>query len=165
MSAPDDDLVVALRRSAHGLVQRDLGDVEDVLTQIVTSAAQLVPGADACGLARADRGATHVGHATDEVVRELDRLQYDLQQGPGVATEAGPAPGSVVAARDLAGDDRNRWPRFAPRAVERGYRSVLAVPLMSENRILGVLTVWRHPVGLYPNEVVNLLQTLSLIHI
>jgi signal transduction histidine kinase len=42
-----------------------------------------------------------------------------------------------------------------------GYRSVLAVPLLSEQRILGVLTVWRQAVGQFPDEVVNLLQTFA----
>ncbi len=37
----------------------------------------------------------------------------------------------------------------APRA---GYRSVLAVPLLSEQRILGVLTVWRQAVGTLPGR-------------
>src|SRR5262249_60863729 len=42
-----------------------------------------------------------------------------------------------------------------------GYRSVLAVPLLSEQRTLGALTVWRQAVGLFPDEVVNLLQTFA----
>ena len=34
-------------------------------------------------------------------------------------------------------------------------------PLLSEQRILGVLTVWRQATGLFPDEVVNLLQTFA----
>ena len=42
-----------------------------------------------------------------------------------------------------------------------GYRSVLAVPLLREERILGALTVWRKEAGSFSAEVVNLLQTFA----
>jgi signal transduction histidine kinase len=48
---------------------------------------------------------------------------------------------------------RKRW--------ELGYRSVLAVPLLREGRILGALTVWRKEAGNFSPEVVNLLQTFA----
>ena len=35
------------------------------------------------------------------------------------------------------------------------------MPLLSEQRILGVLTVWRQAAGQFPDEVVNLLQTFA----
>jgi len=42
-----------------------------------------------------------------------------------------------------------------------GYRSVLAVPLLLEQRIMGGLTVWRRESGNFEPEVVNLLQTFA----
>jgi len=42
-----------------------------------------------------------------------------------------------------------------------GYRSVLAVPLLREERILGALTVWRKEAGNFSDEIVNLLQTFA----
>ena len=42
-----------------------------------------------------------------------------------------------------------------------GYRSVLAVPLLREDRILGASTVWRKETGSFPPEAVNLLQTFA----
>ena len=45
--------------------------------------------------------------------------------------------------------------------VRLGYRSVLAVPLLLEQRIVGALTVWRQETGAFAPEVVNLLQTLA----
>jgi signal transduction histidine kinase len=42
-----------------------------------------------------------------------------------------------------------------------GYRSLLAVPLLLEKRIMGVLTVFRREVGSFSPEVVNLLQTFA----
>jgi two-component system, NtrC family, sensor kinase len=42
-----------------------------------------------------------------------------------------------------------------------GYRSVLAVPLLREQRILGALTVWKKEAGNFSPEIVNLLQTFA----
>ncbi len=43
----------------------------------------------------------------------------------------------------------------------RGYRSLLAIPLLREQRIVGGLTVWRRETGMFPPETVNLLQTFA----
>jgi signal transduction histidine kinase len=43
----------------------------------------------------------------------------------------------------------------------RGYRSLLAVPLLFEQQIVGVLAVWGREPGSFAQEVVDLLQTLA----
>ncbi len=48
-----------------------------------------------------------------------------------------------------------------PILARLGYRSILAVPLLREERIMGALTVWRKEVGNFSPEVVNLLQTFA----
>ena len=48
-----------------------------------------------------------------------------------------------------------------PVLARLGYRSVLAVPLLREERIMGALTVWRKETGSFSPEVVNLLQTFA----
>jgi signal transduction histidine kinase len=42
-----------------------------------------------------------------------------------------------------------------------GYRSLLSVPLLREQQIMGGLTVWRRKSGEFAPEVVNLLQTFA----
>jgi signal transduction histidine kinase len=42
-----------------------------------------------------------------------------------------------------------------------GYRSLLTVPILREQQIMGGLTVWRKQVGEFDPEVVNLLQTFA----
>ena len=42
-----------------------------------------------------------------------------------------------------------------------GYRSLLAVPLLREEQIMGGLTIFRRTTGSFPPEVVNLLQTFA----
>jgi GAF domain-containing protein/anti-sigma regulatory factor (Ser/Thr protein kinase) len=58
---------------------------------------------------------------------------------------------------------------FRERAVSRvrpilnrlGYRSLLTMPILREQQIMGGLTVWRKQVGEFKPEVVNLLQTFA----
>ena len=51
--------------------------------------------------------------------------------------------------------------RVRPMLARLGYRSVLAVPLLREERIMGALTVWRKEAGGFSTEIVNLLQTFA----
>jgi signal transduction histidine kinase len=44
---------------------------------------------------------------------------------------------------------------------QAGYRSLLAVPLLREQRIVGGLVVWRREAGSFSKEAVNLLQTFA----
>jgi signal transduction histidine kinase len=51
--------------------------------------------------------------------------------------------------------------RVRPLFVRLGYRSVLAIPLLREDRVLGALTIWRKQAGNFSPEIVNLLQTFA----
>lgn len=51
--------------------------------------------------------------------------------------------------------------RLRPILARLGYRSLLAVPLLREERIVGGLVVWRRVAGNFSNEVINLIQTFA----
>jgi signal transduction histidine kinase len=51
--------------------------------------------------------------------------------------------------------------RVRPLLHRLGYRSLLTVPILREQQIMGGLTVWRKQVGAFEPEVVNLLQTFA----
>jgi signal transduction histidine kinase len=51
--------------------------------------------------------------------------------------------------------------RARPIFARLGYRSVLAVPLLREEHVLGALTIWRKQAGDFSPEIVNLLQTFA----
>ena len=51
--------------------------------------------------------------------------------------------------------------RARPLLTRLGYRSLLSVPLVREQQIMGALTVWRRQTGEFKPEVVNLLQTFA----
>jgi signal transduction histidine kinase len=62
---------------------------------------------------------------------------------------------------DILDDPDYGAPHLRPILVRRGYRSLLAVPLLREERIVGGLVVWRREPGRFSAEIVNLLQTFA----
>ena len=49
----------------------------------------------------------------------------------------------------------------APSCLRLGYQSLLAVPLLFEQKIMGALTIYRRETGSFAPEIVNLLQTFA----
>jgi hypothetical protein len=80
------------------------------------------------------------------LTEELEELQFLLGQGPSMDAVAGRGP---VLVADLAGPEAHqRWPVFAPAAVERGVRAMFAFPVAAGAALVGVLDVYRHRPGL-----------------
>ena len=104
--------------------------------QVVDSAVRFVHGARLAALAMPDADGVAVT-ATTEELRDLEEAQHRLGQGPAVAALAAR---QVVRAADAGGDDR--WPQFGPMARRLGLRDTLAVPLVQERALLGVVTVY-----------------------
>jgi two-component system, NtrC family, sensor kinase len=64
-----------------------------------------------------------------------------------------------VEVTDILDDREYAGVRFRPLLGRLGYRSLLAVPLLREEKIMGGLTIFRRTTGSFPPEVINLLQT------
>jgi GAF domain-containing protein/DNA-binding response OmpR family regulator len=137
-------------------------DVPTVLTTIVSRAVQLSGAAGG------------VIYEYDEATQEFqlqashrmpDALVEVLRAAPIRAGEGATGQAALrrepVQLPDIADEQAYSATRIRTVLLGLGYRSVLAVPLLSEQRILGVLTVWRQAAGRYPEEVVNLLQTFA----
>ena len=58
-------------------------------------------------------------------------------------------------------DEQEFNAQVRPMLGRLGYRSLLAVPLLREERIMGALTIYRRSTGSFSAEVVNLLQTFA----
>ncbi|WP_156252448.1 GAF and ANTAR domain-containing protein [Pseudactinotalea terrae] len=101
-------------------------------------------GADYAGITLIrGRGKLQTVAPTDPVVEELDRLQYELGEGP---CHDSAWQGETMAAQDLTND--MRWPRWAPRAVDLGIQSALGTELgnKSGDRRVGALNLfWAQP--------------------
>jgi signal transduction histidine kinase len=136
-------------------------DIERVLATIVSRATQLT-GTDAGVIYEYDEAReAFVLRATenfDEALVEILRRGH-LGSGEGVSGRAASARAPVQVT------DITREGAYASRVrdalIERGFRSLLAVPLLHEDRVLGTLVVNRRTPGEFPGAVVELLRTLA----
>ncbi|PVZ08139.1 GAF and ANTAR domain-containing protein [Actinomycetospora cinnamomea] len=139
----DEQLVIALRAAARELTQRrSIRDLEQMLARIVTSAVETVPGVDAGSISMTEHGRIETRYPTSEGIGRLDRTQSELGEGPCItAIEDPPASGTVVA-QDLAGPDGQHWPRFAPLAVEAGFRALMSTELSTDGGVRAALNLY-----------------------
>jgi signal transduction histidine kinase len=94
----------------------------------------------------------------DEVVEALRATPVRLGQG---ATGQAATTRAPVQFPNILEQRESTATTVRPIVARLGYRSVLAVPLLREGKIMGALTVWRKEVGDFSPEVVNLLQTFA----
>jgi hypothetical protein len=136
-------LVAALRKAAHDVAaDRSIRDLDRVIDRLVHSAVATIPGVEGGGISRTERGTVRSGHATAPAFHELDELQSRLEEGPCITAAVDPPPSGIVLAQDLAGEDAHRWPRFAPAAVEHGFRSIMSVGLSVEGTQRSALNLY-----------------------
>jgi len=137
-------------------------DLQTVLSTIVGRAVQL-SGTDSGVIYEyeEDRQEFHLraSHRMEEELVETIRAT-PIRPGEG-ATGQATTTRTPVEITNLLDERELGATRLRPIAARLGYRSVLAVPLLREERILGALTVWRKEVGSFSAEVVNLLQTFA----
>ncbi len=94
----------------------------------------------------------------EELVEALQATPVRLGQG---ATGRAATMRAPVQLPDILDEQEFTGTKVRPMFARLGYRSVLAVPLLREGRIMGALTVWRQETGSFSPEVVNLLQTFA----
>ena len=132
-------------------------DVVDFLSTL-TEHARAVSGAAACGLLLSDHnGRLQFIAATDQDSRSLEL--YQLQNAEGPCLEAFRLREPVVNA-DLAHASQ-RWPLFAPRAIEAGYQSVHAFPMRLRDQAIGALNLFGAEDHRFDPDEVLVVQALA----
>src|SRR5262249_18959741 len=137
-------------------------DLQTVLSTIVRHAVQL--SRTSCGII----------YEYDEPSEEFHlRASYQMEQELVDAYRATPlrlGQGATGRAAEMKTPmqiaDLGQEQEFATRGMRPilsrlGYRSLLAVPLLLDQRIMGALTIYRRQTGSFAAEVVNLLQTFA----
>lgn len=144
----------ALRRFASTLVRRyEVGDVLYRLSDTVSD----VLGVTGSGVSILDDDVLRFVTATNEAVAEVERLQDHYAQGPckdSVATA------TSVVIDDLAAH-RQRWPKFAPAAVDRGLSAALGIPMHVDGTTVGALNVYNATPRAWTDEEVTAAQVLA----
>lgn len=122
--------------------------IESFVQELAEQAARLIEGSLSCGitLRRGTQSATVA--CSDETAGQVNALQYRLGEGPYLDALAG---GDPVQGDDLAAD--TRWPRFAPQAVAHGIRSVLSLPLIAQDQVIGALNLYARQAAAFGEPV------------
>jgi len=132
-------------------------DVIDFLQLVTAHTSELVPDT-AVGLLLADaEQRLQVMAASDDRTELLELFQVQSRQGP---CQDCFTTGAAVVNADLE-QAAGRWPLFAPRAVEAGFRSVHAFPLRLRGEVIGALNLFNPHVGTLADDVARILQALA----
>lgn len=113
--------------------------LDETLQTIVRVARNSVPGFDQVGISTlCSNGDVETQAHAGDLVLQLDKVQYDLGEGPCVDTLRDQ---HVVTAPSIRHDQR--WPRYVPEAVALGLRCQLAVKLyLDDEGTLGGLNLY-----------------------
>ena len=133
-------------------------DLNATLDAIVHSARRSLPGIDEVGISIAHRdGTIETRAATGDLVWELDKVQYALNEGPCVYAIENE---KVVVVNDIRHDQR--WPRYVPKALELGIASQMGVRLYVEDKTLGGLNMYSTSTETLDEEVEQIAELFAV---
>ena len=138
-----------------GLVTGSLG-LDELLARVATYAAHAIPGADGAGvtLLRVDAEHNHVEAlaASADFVRHIDEIQYvTVNEGPCISAAL---ERRTVRSGSLGGEAR--WPRFGPRVGRLGVHSVLSLPLLLPDQVVGAINAYAHGKDVFDDHAAEL---------
>ena len=127
-------------------------NLDQTLRSIVSAAVANVDGADLAGITLVTKnGALSTPAATDELAREIDRVQYEVRQGPCLSSAWERI---TVLADDLRTE--TRWPEFARRAADFGVLSMLSIQLYVRDEEMGSLNLYSRTASGFGDEDENI---------
>lgn len=118
-------------------------DVVEFLHRLAERCVELLDCAEVGVLLADAAGALRVMACSSERSEALELLQSQNEEGPCFECYHRAQP---VVSEDLTADE-GRWPTFAPAAVEKGFRSVHALPMRVRGDTLGALNLFRAEAG------------------
>ncbi len=148
-------IVETLVELANGLVA-DF-DVVEFLHHVSVRCVELLDCAEAGLLIVEPAGALRVMASSSERSEALELLQVQHEEGPCFESHLR---GEQVFSEDLAAAG-DRWPRFTPLAVEKGFRSVQALPMRVGAETIGTLNLFRTATGRIEADDLSLAQGMA----
>lgn len=131
----DDFAVTVAHIAREFLAQRT---VQDALNRITQLAVEIVDGCDHAGILLVRPGGkVETAMATSRLVMDSDQAQGDLGEGPCFDAARSEETYRVVDMRT-----ENRWPRYAPKALELGIGSMMGFQLFADEENLAALDLY-----------------------
>ncbi|MEV0245572.1 GAF and ANTAR domain-containing protein [Nocardia sp. NPDC050712] len=155
MESREGPLVEAFVRLADTLVADY--DVVELCQQLVEACVQLLDAAQAGLLLVDHRGALQVLASTSEQTHLLELFQLESAHGPCLQAFHTGIPVSV----DDLESATARWPEFARRGLDNGYRSVYALPLRLRAETIGALNLFGAVQGALSRDDLRVAQALA----
>lgn len=147
--AEDDDLQVGLTGLSR-LASAQL-PLEKLLTRVAEYAVRAIPGADGAGLTLIEEDRADTIVATADFVREIDAVQYGIGEGPCISAARD---GETVLSGSLGADPR--WRRFGGRIARMGVHSVVSLPLLTPDKVVGAMNVYAHAKNVFDERAAEL---------
>ena len=157
-----DDVDMADRRVTDTFVVladtlADPFDVTDLL-HVLTHRCVEILDVQAAGLMLADpEGFLHVSASSSQGAQLLELFELQHDEGPCLDAYRS---GRQVTEADF-GSAGQRWPRFSPRAVDAGYRSVQSLPMRLHGEVLGAMNLFGVRPGTVNQDQLALAQVFS----
>jgi transcriptional regulator with GAF, ATPase, and Fis domain len=139
VTAEDDDADLTESLVALSTLSVARLSLEDLLTRVASFAVHAIPGADGAGLTLLEHDQPDTMVTSDEFARQVEKIQYGINEGPCITAAA---TGETVRSGFLSADPR--WPRFGPRVGRLGVHSVLSLPLLTDEVVVGAMNVYAH---------------------
>jgi transcriptional regulator with GAF, ATPase, and Fis domain len=131
-------------------------DLDGVLGTIAELAKRTVPGAAEVSVTLVQGRKARTAAYTGDLALRLDKTQYELDEGP--CLDAAATAGSMVLSRIVAED---RWPRWTPRARERGAASSMSIGLPVQETVTGALNIYATEADAFDATAVVLAQSFA----
>lgn len=153
-AAEDEDLQTSLAGLA-GLASTRL-PLTALLTRVAGLAVQAIPGADGAGLALLEEGRSETLVTTADFVADVDAVQYSIGQGPCITAAA---EARTVISGSL--DTDVRWRRFGARIAALGVQSVVSLPLLTPDGVVGAMNVYARSPDVFDERAAALGQIFA----
>jgi GAF domain-containing protein len=140
-----EDLDAAVRILSRLVLAEET--LDETLDRVANLACRTLPACDLASVTMINDGRPATPVQTEPLATDLDAAQYRSDHGP--CLEAYSVREVVGAALAERSDSARRWPEFTSAAARAGIRSVLAVPLLANDRPVGALNMYSRTVDVF----------------
>jgi GAF domain-containing protein len=131
------------------------GTLGDTLLHVAELACKAGP-ADMAGITMLVDGVPSTGVFTDSEAPEIDKAQYESEQGPCLDAFRDQ---SVYRIESTAADVR--WPEFARTAARHGVKSTLSLPITAREESLGALNLYSRTEAAFSEADIERMMTFA----